>query len=98
MLTTVVKLHKHWFSQVLLCTSMLLNAVLGGWHDESLSARAWRLEFHRRRWHFMRVLIDRLFWWEPAHCQAAYFADQKRRSLSPGERELRYRFTVNASQ
>ena len=48
---------------VLIATDQLLNALLGGWPDETLSSRAWRWEQHDVR-NWPRRVIDSLFLWE----------------------------------
>ena len=66
----------------------LCNAMLGGWPDESLSARAWR--WHRdakRNW--PRALINRIFFWQKDHCFSAYDNECKRRHLPPEYRGSR---------
>jgi hypothetical protein len=55
---------------VLSAVSRFLNAVLlGGSTSVSISARA-ALE-RTPRWRRARVWIDRLFWFDPDHCQRA---------------------------
>jgi len=41
--------------------------------DETMSAAVWRLE-QEGRWQgkLLRPLIDKLFWFDPDHCQASY--------------------------
>ena len=67
---------------VLIALTQLVNALLGGWPDESTSARAHRQQ-HKRRWRVTRRVVNAVFWWEPDHCQAAYFAEKARRHLPP---------------
>lgn len=69
--------------QVLLALDQMANTLLGGYADESLSARAWRLR-ERNRWH--RV-IDRLFFWQPDHCFQAYESERLKRQLPPEYRK-----------
>ncbi len=55
-----------------------------GMPDETLSARAWRVRMQRpayQRW------IDRLFFWERGHCEAAYINEQKRWHLPESYQE-----------
>ena len=50
---------RHWLLQVFIALDQLVNALLGGWADETLSSRAWRMEAKRRPWgRVMRPLID----------------------------------------
>jgi hypothetical protein len=67
---------------LLVCASQMLNAALWGWPDESLSGRAHRQQ-DRRRWRVVRRALNGLFFWEPDHCEAAYFSEKTRRHLPP---------------
>lgn len=63
-----------------------INAVLGGWPDETLSSRCWREEQQGlRAW--PRKLVDGLFFWQrEGHCKRAYAAERKRLQFPPGLR------------
>lgn len=52
--------------------------LLGGWPDETISARAWREQWRIRPW------IDRLFFWEPNHCEESYKWELARKDLPRG--------------
>jgi hypothetical protein len=45
-------------------------ALLNGHPNESLSAHT-----HRAGWTRAEKLIDAIFFWQPAHCRAAYLTD-----------------------
>ena len=51
-----------------------------GWGtpDEMLSARAWRL---REQYPRLRLTIDRLFFWDPDHCEECYNIEMQRKQL-----------------
>lgn len=66
--------------QVLIAVDQLANAVLGGYADETLSARAWRLR-DAAPYSILRPAIDRLFFWQREHCRAAYDSERVRRQL-----------------
>ena len=63
----------------------LLNAVLRGWHHETLSARAWRAwAYERIVGRVARPVIDILFVWQSwrlDHCQRHYDAEVARADL-----------------
>ena len=64
--------------KVLIAIDQLCNAILDGYPDETLSARAWR--WHRsgkRSWAYK--LIDRIFFWQGAHCHSAYMSEMMRK-------------------
>jgi hypothetical protein len=60
----------------------LLNALLGGYCDESLSARAYRWRRDgKRQW--AAQAINALFFWQKDHVFSAYGNEQARRQLPP---------------
>ena len=64
----------------------LLNAVIGGYPDESLSARAYRWRRDgRRAW--PAAVANAVFWWQRDHCCSAYGNEIKRRQLPPEYRK-----------
>ena len=58
--------------QVAIALDQLANTLLGGYADETLSARAWRAQ------HWLRYVIDAIFFFQPDHCYKAYLAELKR--------------------
>ena len=67
---------------VLIAADQLVNALLAGWPDETLSSRAWRWEQNGvRSW--PRRFLDRLFFWEQDHCYQAYISEREGRQLPP---------------
>ena len=70
---------KGYVKRVLIWVDQGANVILlGGWPDETISARAWR-----ENWR-IRPAIDRLFFWESNHCQASYEWELARRDLPRG--------------
>lgn len=65
--------------------SQLLNALLGGWADESLSSRAWHRSQASPHWLIVRLLIDAVFFFQPGHCERAHRAAERRRYMLPPE-------------
>lgn len=81
-----------WLKNVLVAHDQLINALAGGWPDETLSSRAWR--WHRdgaRSW--PRRLVDRLFWWDRdaatgrRHCELSYLSEALRLQMPPELRD-----------
>lgn len=72
---------------ILIALSQLGNTLLGGYPDESMSARAWRTSQKRRfPGVITRPLIDGLFFvvtWgrDKTHCLTAYESERTRRQL-----------------
>lgn len=71
-----------YIRQVLVAIDQVGNAILGGWADETLSARAFRLRY-RQPYTFWRAVIDAIFFWQPGHCEAAYKLERKRMQMPP---------------
>lgn len=66
--------------QVFIALDQLANTLLGGYADETLSARAWRRRLFNKRWMVMQRVIDALFF-DPSHCQRSYEAEKTRAQL-----------------
>ena len=67
---------------VLVALDQLVNALLGGWPDETLSSRCWRLEMAGvRSW--PRKIVDALFFWDASHCRESYKSERTGRQLPP---------------
>lgn len=67
--------------QILIAIDQLINAVFGGWADETLSARCWRCRYIQP-FKTLQPVIDRLFF-DPAHCVDSYLSERKRSQLPP---------------
>lgn len=60
----------------------VFNAAFCGSPDETISARAWRLQDHQQNWAMARLLIDALFLpWEKNHCQKSFESELQRKQL-----------------
>ncbi|WP_424408111.1 DNA helicase UvrD [Pasteurella sp. PK-2025] len=72
-----------WLYNVIIAIDQLVNAILGGWADETLSSRAYRgamLEKQpRKRWRVIYRLIEALFFFEKNHCKTAYESELNRK-------------------
>jgi hypothetical protein len=71
-----------YLTHILIAMTQGLNAVLGGYSDESTSSRAHRQQ-HKRRWRVARRVINGLFWWQADHCADAFEAERRRRQWPP---------------
>lgn len=65
--------------QVLIAFDQLINAMLGGMADETLSARAHRQ--HRRGNSLARNLINAIFFWQRDHCGESFASEFARKHL-----------------
>ena len=79
--------HPDYF-QVLVAVDQLVNTLLGGMADETLSARAWRHHLDGTR-HWPYKLIDLFFVWQKNHCESAYESELKRSQYPVAYREKR---------
>lgn len=61
--------------QIAIAIDQLLNALLGGMADETLSARA------HRTGSVLEPLIDALFFWQADHCFESYISEKERKQL-----------------
>jgi hypothetical protein len=87
---------KFFLVQLFLTFDQLLNVVLLGYADETLSARAWRAYAKRRIFgRIFKPVIDGLFFWQSqpndlGHCYNAYLKEKDRRTLPPEYRGLEF--------
>ena len=72
--------------QVLIAIDQLFNTLLGGYADETLSSRAYRLELERGR-SLARKFVDTLLWFDKDHCKESYESEIERRQLPPSMRK-----------
>lgn len=73
-----------WVHQILIALDQLVNAILGGWADETLSSRAWRTEAKGRGFgRVARPVIDTLLFFDPQHCYASFLSEKFRRQMPP---------------
>lgn len=64
----------------------LANTIFGGWADETLSSRCFRLEMERGiTW--PRRLVDTILFFDKDHCQESYLSEIERRQLPPSMRD-----------
>lgn len=68
--------------KILIAADQLLNALLAGWPDETLSSRAFRWE-QNGVMKLPRIMIDCLFFWESEHCFQSYLSEREGRQLPP---------------
>ena len=72
--------------QILIAFDQLCNTLLGGWADETFSARCWRLN-HRRGWGLVRRVVDAIFFWDREHCFTSYVVECNGGHLPPAMRQ-----------
>lgn len=72
-------MNRFWPQQVAIAFDQLLNAILAGYADETLSARAHRCQFDKTRWLYTRKVLDFIFFWQESHCFEAYLSELQRK-------------------
>lgn len=66
--------------EVAVAIDQLANAILGGYAQETISSRCWRLRDYRP-YSTMRRVIDGLFFWQQDHCRISYESQVRRRNM-----------------
>lgn len=81
---------QHYIKQNLLAIDQLVNTLIGGYADETLSSRAYRAS--RRaghwRWRVCARVINFLFR-DPEHCFKAYKSERIGKQLPPEFRDIK---------
>ena len=67
--------------QIAIAADQLVNTLLAGMSDETLSARAWRNHLVSVKWRFTMNVIDAVFFWQQDHCKQSYFDEFERKHL-----------------
>lgn len=75
-----------YFRRIFIAIDQLLNTFLGGWPDETFSARCWR--WHMKGIEWPRRLVNYLVWWQKDHCYSAYGNELKREQTAEDYRAL----------
>ena len=75
---------KHYLLNHAIALDQWLNVFLCGAPDETLSSRAHRMRAKGQPvWGWTANAIDRIFFWQDAHCEGAFMREWDRRQL-PG--------------
>ncbi len=76
----------HYLQHVRTALDQCLNALCGGWPDETLSSRAYRWYVAGiRAW--PRNTLDTLFFWRLEHCRQSYEGERRHRHVPPELRQ-----------
>lgn len=75
-----------WYvKNVLIALDQLVNALIGGYCDETLSSHAYRMDVERNR-KTVRRIIDTVLFFDKDHCYQSYLSEIERRQLPPNMR------------
>lgn len=82
---------RRYFKNLLIAIDQLINAIFGGYCDETISAMAYRNYIHGRWWGVvLKNTIDFIFWpIEKEHCLQAYITEKRRGQLPEEYRQCR---------
>lgn len=84
--------NKNYFWQLLIAIDQLLNTLLCGWADETLSSRAYRKSEYSKNplWKFVRRFIDLVFalFNDFDHCEKAFINESARMHLPQYYRDV----------
>lgn len=75
--------------RLVLVLDYFINVLTGGWYDEWLSTRAWRLRNKSTKWRRVHASIDYVFrvvFRQKNHCFWSYVSDNMHRSIPPEKR------------
>ena len=72
-----------YLTNIVIGIDQLINTLIGGEPDETLSSHAWRMERDHKPWGFLRFVIDMLFFWQMQHCRDSYESERRRMQLPP---------------
>ena len=67
--------------QFLIALDQLVNTLLDGWADETLSARCFRHRNKTKRWFICYKTLNAVFFWQADHCLESYDSELKRKQL-----------------
>lgn len=74
-------MNNRWVWQVLIAIDQFINAIFGGYADETLSSRAHRQQNKKWYWFVLRRFIDLIFFFEKDHCRNAWESENERAHL-----------------
>lgn len=74
---------KIYIFNILVAFDQLINTLLAGYADETLSSRAHRAYIANKPLRFFRYIINGLFWWQTDHCLSAYNYEKRRQDVPP---------------
>lgn len=69
----------NYFYKLAIAVDQLANVIVGGYPDETLSARTWRKSKESKKWEMFRFFVDLIFFFDPDHCFTSYLSEQDRK-------------------
>ena len=68
-----------YLKQIAVAFDQTVNAIAGGWADETFSSRCHRNAVGSPGWAAARNVIDTVFFWEDEHCKASFLSEREGR-------------------
>lgn len=65
--------------QFFIAIDQLVNTLFGGYADETLFAKSYRLHTDSRFWLGLKAVIDMLFFWQDGHCYHSWLSEEETR-------------------
>ncbi len=79
---------KAWLLNIAIAVDQLVNVLMAGAPDETLSSRAHRMRAKGHRWWgWTAAAIDALFFFDPGHCEKAYQSERLRLQMPKDARD-----------
>lgn len=69
-----------YIKNILVSIDQLVNAILGGDPDETISSRLGKYR-HKKYVYYIYKLVNFLFFWDNKHCESAIEADEGKDSI-----------------
>lgn len=70
--------------QILIAIDQLGNTLLGGWADETISSRCYRVS--KKGIKLPMIFVDTLLFFDKNHCKTSFINERKRLQSPPEER------------
>lgn len=79
---------KRYLLQIAIAFDQLINTIIpGGWADETLSSRAYRMRSKNQRyWGWTANVIDAMFFFQKEHCYNSWLEEVNRQQSHPSTR------------
>lgn len=70
-----------YIKQNLIAFDQSVNALFGGYADETISARTYRMSLYSNYWMLLRRVIDTLFFFDKNHCYKSWISEFEKHQL-----------------
>lgn len=67
--------------QIAIAFDQLVNTFIGGWADETISARLYRNKNNSWWWAAWYNIVNTIFFWQENHCRRSFSGEKLRKQL-----------------